>query len=117
MSTPRTAAQKIGPWLKANGMNLGALTGQDFAALKASAEIMDCYARCDGEAEAHLLMAFAHVAYCMQPGTRYLAYHGIAMALDWHCRTEIWERARIEPIVCMPRCSGEPRQIPQEAHT
>ncbi len=45
-------AQTVTRFLRANGLNLGGLTGQDLPALRAAAEILYCYNRCDQDAEA-----------------------------------------------------------------
>ena len=111
MSTQKTPAQTIGPWLKANGMSLGGLTGQDWSALRAAAEIMGLYARCDSITEPLALSAFRSVVCAMQPKERHLAYHAIAHALDWHNRAELWERAGLKPLDHIPRCQNGP-QLP-----
>jgi hypothetical protein len=108
MPAPKTPAQTIGPWLKANGMHLGGLTGQDWPALKAAAEIMGLYAKCDQRAETHVLSAFAGVVMAMQPSMRHLAYHAIAHALDWHNRAELWHRAGLPRLEHIPRCLNGP---------
>lgn len=108
MAAQKTPAQTIGPWLRANGLKLGALTGQDWAALRAAAECMGLYARCDSDAEAKALLAFKACVLSMQPRTRYFAYHAIAHLLDWGDRAMIWHRCGLAPLDCVPRCSCGP---------
>lgn len=108
MSKPTTPGADIAKWLRANGLNLGALTGQDWPALRASAEILAYYARSDSEAEPHLLSAFRSVVMVMQPHCRRFAYHAIAAAMDWHARPIIWTRAGLPPFTEHPgRCLHE----------
>lgn len=109
MSTQKTPAQTIGPWLRANGQNLGALTGQDWAALRAAAECMGLYARCDSHAEANALVAFKSCVLSMQPSTRYLAFHAIAHLLDWGDRAVIWSRCGLAPLERVPACKYGPQ--------
>jgi hypothetical protein len=108
MSTTKTPGAEIGSWLRANGLNLGALTGQDWPALRAAAEILACYARSDSAAEPHLLAAFKGAVMAMQPSTRRFAFHAIAHAMDWHARAVIWQRAGLPPFTEHPgRCAHE----------
>jgi hypothetical protein len=103
-----TPAATIRAWLTANlkgtdGVTLGALTGQDWTALKAAVEVMNCYNYSDSEAEPHLLSAFRGLVCCMQPHCREFAYHAIAHVGDWGMRQVIWERANCPPLDRAPR--------------
>lgn len=107
MSTPKTPGQEIFTWLRANGWNLGGLTGQDVPALRAAAEILACYSRCDGDVEAGLLSAFRGVVLAIQPSQRHLAYHAIAHGLDWHNRADFWAACGLEALPNPGRCTNE----------
>lgn len=76
-------------WLKSNlGKNcLAPLTGTDARALIASVEIMELYSVCK---EPGVLIAFREIVLQMQPQCRELAFHAIAMKLDWSDRNEVW---------------------------
>lgn len=100
-------------WLRANGLNLGVLTGQDSRALLCADAAMQLYASCDYEAETHALIAFAAAVRAMQPSARYLAFHIIARSLDWHNRAEIWARCQLPELGAIPACKHGPR--PAEA--
>lgn len=106
-----TPAVTIGPWLDDNLGKLwrAPLTGQDWSALKASVEILGCYARCDQDAEQGLLLAFRGTVLAIQPGCRYLAFHSVAHVLDWHNRAEIFARAGLEIPQYLPRCKFGPQ--------
>jgi hypothetical protein len=108
-----TPAQTIGSWLRVNlkgthGVTLGALTGQDWAALKAAVEIINCFNHSDSENEAHCLTAFRAMVLTMQPQCREFAYHAIAHIGDWNMRGVIWARAAC-PSLPAParRCNFE----------
>lgn len=105
----KTPGEDIGRWLKANGWSLGGLTGQDWPALRACAEILCCYSRCDGHVEAAVLSAFRGMALSMLPHNRRFAYHAIAHAMDWGARDTIWARAGLPPFEEHPGyCTEEP---------
>jgi hypothetical protein len=76
--TPKPPAATIGKWLKDNGHQLGALTGQDWRALKAAVQIADLWLNADYEGEKNAALAFGTVVRSMQEKTWYLAYHAIA---------------------------------------
>lgn len=103
----KSVSETILPWLKANGMSLGALTGQDTLAIKAAVQTVHLYNSCDHDAEKNALVAFGLLIRCMQPGTRYLAYHAIAHVGDWGFRPVLWAKAGLEPIGNIPRCKNE----------
>lgn len=118
MAAQKTPAQTVGPWLKANGMYLGALTGQDWAALRAAAECMGLYARSDDTGEAQSLIAFKACVLAMQPSTRYLAFHAIAHLLDWGDRWTIWRRCGLAIPDTLPECKYGPMlRRPEPART
>lgn len=74
-------------WLKANGHDLGALTGTDTKALRAVHELWElyCYTR-----ERTVLQAVALTARSMQASTRPLAKALIPMSMDWSDEDPIW---------------------------
>lgn len=80
-------------WLKANcGKHcLGALTDHDARALLASVAITPLISWKGGSQE--LFDAYRAIVSEMQPSTRWLAFHAIAMELDWSHRFMIWRKA------------------------
>jgi hypothetical protein len=52
--------------------------------------------------------AFAQCVRCMQPQSRYLAFHAIAHVMDWSDRSRLWQLANLEPVRG-PRCKFEPQ--------
>lgn len=90
---PKPPCQQIRPWLEANlGKGcLAALTGTDSRALTAAAHILEAYAYDNSRIN---LAAFALVVSRMQKSTQHLAYHLIAMVLDWGDRESIWIDSR-----------------------
>lgn len=106
MKATDLASARIVKWLQANlGKSCTApLTGTDARALRAAVEIVELYAQ---KNSAGVLEAFRLVVLCMQPATRELAYHGIAMVRDWSNRDEMWAEAGLEPLACVRRCEFE----------
>lgn len=106
MSKPRTVSETILPWLRVNlGKGcLGALTGTDARALRASIQIMELYSY---HREPEILSAFGLVVAAMQPSTRYLAFHGIAHVMDWTDRIPLWRAAGLAPIENPGKCAYE----------
>jgi len=94
----KTPSESIGAWLRANGLNTGSLTGQDWPALRAAVEIVACYNHCDSRSEAHLISAFRSVVMAMLPHNRQLAYHAIASVTEWHFRAKFWALAQLPPL-------------------
>lgn len=99
------------PWLRENlGKHaLAPLTGTDARALQAAVQIVECYAF---EREPQLLEAFGSVVAQMQQSTQELAYHALAMVMDWSDRRAIWEplieRHGLNPLTKVHVCAYEP---------
>lgn len=114
----KTAGQQVLTWLHDNlGRDaLAPLTGTDTRALRAAVEIIELYSY---DRHSFVLAAFRLVVERMQPHTRWLAYHAIAMVMDWGDRREIWDAAGLDftPVIGKPRCQAEPRRLlPEEAY-
>lgn len=77
-------------WLKANGHDLGALTGQDSRALAAIAHCWDLYAVSDVAGERAAYEAIGHLLRSMQPKCWVLARALIARSMDWNDVDRIW---------------------------
>lgn len=90
---PKPPCQQLRAWLTANlGKHcLGALTGSDWKAITAAVHILEAYAYDNSRVN---LAAFACVVSRMQKSTQHLAYHLIAMILDWGDRESVWIDAR-----------------------
>lgn len=89
-------AKELSKWLCANcGKHCTApLSSHDWNALLASVALTPLISW-DG-APAALFAAYGAIVREMQPHTRWLAYHAIAMELDWSHRAMIWANA------CLP---------------
>jgi hypothetical protein len=74
-------------WLKANGHDLGPLTGTDHRALAAIAACWDLYSVCR---EPCVLDAVTSLTDLMQEKTKPLARELIAWAMDWDDRERLW---------------------------
>lgn len=85
---PRRADEHL-RWLRANGHDLGALTGTDHLALEAIDRCWALYAHTRYDA---VLDAIALLLCGMQPNTRYLGRELIARAMDWGDRDRLWPR-------------------------
>jgi hypothetical protein len=85
--------KEISVWLKANcGQRcLAALTDHDAHAIHASVAITPLLR--DVYAPPALFAAYGAIVMEMQTQTRWLAYHAIAMELDWGHRDMIWGMA------------------------
>ena len=109
MSTKqKLPAETVSKWLRDQlGKHcLGGLTGQDWKALQAAAQIIHLYAY-DGNK--NVLQAFALVVSRMQRSQQELAYHAIAHVLDWPERDRIWlSLPALEPIASPRVCAWEP---------
>lgn len=103
---PAPLCHALRRWLRLNlgPRCLAPLTGTDSRALDAAAHIIAQYAN-SGDRRA--VLAFGHVVMCMQPSTRYLAYHAIAHVMDWPDRARVWALAGLPPLGPMPCCAGE----------
>lgn len=99
-----TQAETIFDWLRANGWNLGPLTGTDSKSLAAAVAVLELYSYAGGD---DLLEAFAACVSTMQRSTRHLAYHAVASVLDWHDRETIWQQAGLEAIANPGTCRFE----------
>jgi len=84
-------AREIVRWLKANGLACGVLTGTDVRALAASCAILDVM--CVAGRDSRLLDAYALTVSLMQPKAIHLAYHAIAMVMDWGERSVVFAMA------------------------
>lgn len=95
-------------WLREN---LGreataAMTGTDIRALVACYHILVLHAYTRSET---VLVAYQAVVVEMQPSTRYMAYHLIAMVLDWSDRPVVWTQAGLPAMpATLVRCKHEP---------
>ena len=85
--------KQIFDWLHANcgPKCLAPLTSHDVDALLASVAL--CPFINHEHAPRPLFAAYGAVVAEMQPQTRWLAYHAIAMELDWSDRRRIWTQA------------------------
>ena len=96
-------------WLKANlGKVTGGLTSQDAALLVASVNLSNCISY--QSAPEGLFEAYRNIVEHMQPTMRWLAFHAIAMELDWSHRAMIWQRSGLsqDDIIGRPKCAFEP---------
>ena len=86
-------SKEIFKWLRANcGKNCtAALSSHDVNALVASVALTPLISW-EG-APAALFAAYGAIVREMQPQTRWLAFHAIAMELDWSHRAMIWAAA------------------------
>lgn len=91
MKTPN----EICSWLRANcGRDCFApLTSMDVAALLASVHITPLISH--EHAPNDLFAAYGAIVRQMQPQTRWLAFHAIAIELDWPMRLTIWQLASL----------------------
>jgi hypothetical protein len=89
MKTPK----EIGSWLRANcGQDcLAPLSSTDTVALVASVHLTPLIGH--EHASDELFAAYGAVVRQMQPQTRWLAFHAIAIELDWPMRFTVWELA------------------------
>jgi hypothetical protein len=96
-------------WLGANvgRRNLGALTSQDMQALGASVALTPLISYAGAPKE--LFAAYGAIVLQMQPQTRWMAFHAIAMELDWGHRFMIWSAAGLpEGDKPAHKCAFEP---------
>lgn len=101
--------KEISKWLAANcGKRCtAALTSTDVTALTTSVAMTPLISY-EGAPE-ELFFAYRVVVMQMQPHTRWMAYHAIAMELDWGHRSMIWTMAGL-PVGDKParECSFGP---------
>lgn len=85
--------KEIFSWLKANlGKTATApLTSTDVFALVTSVSLSNLISYRSAPPE--LFEAYGSIVKQMQPHTRHLAFHAIAMELDWSHREMIWDAA------------------------
>lgn len=107
MSATKPPAQTIGKWLRDNGHSLGALTGQDWRALRAAVQVADLWLNADYEGQTQAAIAFNACVRSMQRSTWYLAFHSIAHVGDWSHRITLWNAAQMPPLIHIPRCTHE----------
>lgn len=88
--------KEIFSWLRANcGKHcLGVLTSTDVHALMASVALCPLIS-CPQSAPDELLAAYRAIVMQMQPHSRWLAFHAIAIELDWSHRFKIWSLANL----------------------
>lgn len=81
-------------FLKANGHDLGMLTGQDRAALLAISACWEVWALGDSAAREACVRAIRALLYAMQEKCWPLARELIAFSLDWGDRDRLWPEVR-----------------------
>ncbi len=92
---PKPTCTNAIAWLRANGHNLGALTGQDRRALDAIAHCWELYAIGDDDGRAAAIAAVRALAGGMQKKCLPFARELIAHVLDWDDRERLWPMALI----------------------
>lgn len=100
-------SKKTRAWLKENlGKEcMAPLTSTDGLALDAAVAMLELFAYDRNEL---VLQAFGAVVLRMQKSTRRLAYHAIAMVMDWEDRPKLWQRAGLEESgIEFGRCKHE----------
>jgi len=92
----KTQAQ-IFKWLKANcgPLCLGGLTRTDTYALVTSVGLSNLIGY--ESAPSELFAAYGAIVSQMQPHNRWLAFHAVAMELDWGHRFMVWKLAGLRP--------------------
>lgn len=97
-------------WLRANLGNRATapLTSQDTHALVASVAM--CPLISYQSAPLELFQAYGAIVRQMQAHTVHLAYHAIAMELDWSHRRMIWQLAGLDAEIPTSRCAHEPQR-------
>jgi hypothetical protein len=109
MSANKPASATIAKWLRVNGHALGGLTGQDWPALKACAELANLWISSDDEGRHHAAAAFGHAVRAMQPNLWHLAFNAIAHVGDWGHRPQLWHAAGLQPLDYVPRSKFGPQ--------
>ena len=85
----------------------GTLTSIDVTTLCASVTMTPLISW--DRAPKELFSAYRALVTAMQPGTRWLAYHAIALELDWSHREMIWRAAELnEGDKPTHKCAWEP---------
>lgn len=99
-------------WLNENlGDATGALTGADTRAINAAHAVIELYSYTSSPES---LVAFANVVSDMQTSTRWMAYHIIAMVMDWDDREIVWAKAGL-PAIESPKMSETSERCPELA--
>lgn len=111
----QTNSQRLFKWLRDNEIKLGALTDHDARALRAAAEIAEAWLSGDYRNRKLSELAFNNMVLQMQPTTRFMAFHSIAMAGDWCHRWELWRNAGLPPLPAnTPECLFGPKKRSEE---
>jgi hypothetical protein len=112
--------KEIAKWLAANcGKRVTApLTSTDVTALTASVALCPLISYVGAPKE--LFAAYGAIVSAMQPRCRWMAYHAIAMELDWSHRSMIWTVAGLaegdKPSgLCAFEAGGCGRDLSKEA--
>lgn len=97
MPREKLACERLPSWLTANlgRGHLGALTGTDTRALYAAVQIVELFSY---DRSPRVAQAFGLTVSRMQEKTRYLAFHAIAMVMEWDTRFELWTLANLPPL-------------------
>jgi hypothetical protein len=100
----KPVCETVFPWLRTNlGKHaLAGLTGTDYKALRAAAQIVELWA-CGGNAE-DCFRAFGAVVRQMQGCTRFAAFYCVAHVANWGDCLLFWSRAGLPAIRGLPRC-------------
>lgn len=98
MSRPKPSCGNVGPWLRANGHNTSAMTGQDSRALLAIAHCWELLASCDDDGRRAAIGAVRHLLNGMQRKCWPLARELVAKSLDWSDRERIWRELDVENL-------------------
>lgn len=104
----KPASARVFAWLKENlGKSaLAPLTTTDASALLAAVQLVELMGYGYPSRPA-LCAAFAAIVGEMQRKCQYMAFHSIAMLLDWPDRAKIWAACNLEPLANVPACKYE----------
>lgn len=92
MRRPRykPACQQAFEFLRARGVDLAPVTGQDRRALEAWFQLVELWGTADDAGTAAALNACAHVLDGMQREVWYIAKAGIPGVMDWTHEAQLW---------------------------
>ena len=90
--TTKPPCKDLSRWMKANGHDLAALTGQDFRAFSTFIHALELFCYSDMVGRDDAVHAMRYAVHAMQPKTRYLAKEAIPYMLDWNDRITLWPR-------------------------
>ncbi len=107
MSAIKPPAATIGKWLRDNGHALGALTGQDWPALRAAVSAAELWISADHEGQTQAAIAFNACVRALQRSCWHLAYHAIAHVGDWSHRPLLWNAAQLPALTNISPCKYE----------